>query len=110
MRKLRIPATSNTGGELKTRLALIRRSLKVNTTGMVAGKPTLMIDRMHCKQLAWEMREGYRWPEHRSEVRSDSEHPMDKDNHGVEALGRFMKGKYRSVVAGRTTVTNAKVG
>jgi hypothetical protein len=110
MRKLRIPATSNTGGELKTRLALIRRSLKLNTTGMVAGKPQLMIDRTHCKMLAWEMREGYRWPEHRSDIRSDSEHPMDKDNHGVEALGRFMKGKYRSVVAGRTRVSNAKVG
>jgi len=38
------------------------------------------------------MREGYRWPETRSEVRNDSEIPLDKDNHGPEALGRFFKG------------------
>jgi hypothetical protein len=104
MRKLRIPATTNTGGELKTRLALIRRALKVRD-----GRPQLMVDRQ-CTKLAWELREGYRWPEHKSDVRSDSENPMDKDNHGVEALGRFFRGMYRTAVPGRTTVTNARVG
>jgi hypothetical protein len=94
---LSIPAMKNTGGELKTRLALIRQALKTKPEHVPEGhpdrKPNLFIDRS-CETLAWEMREGYRWPETRSEVRSDSEHPMDKDNHGTEALGRFMRGYF----------------
>jgi hypothetical protein len=115
-RELRIPAARNTGGELKTRLALIRRSLKVNNDflpdGHDAKRPNLMIDRDHCVTLAWEMREGYKWPEHRTEqMRSDSENPLDKDNHGIEALGRFYKGHYRAPgTASRTHVSVAKVG
>jgi hypothetical protein len=94
---LKIPAMKNTGGELKTRLALIRQALKTKPEHVPVGhpdrQPGLFIDRS-CETLAWEMREGYRWPETRSEVRSDSEHPMDKDNHGTEALGRFMRGYF----------------
>jgi len=109
MRKLRIPAMMHTGGELKTRLALIRRSLKINQAGAYAGQPQLQIDRS-CTKLAWEMREGYRWPEHKSEVRSDSENPLDKDNHGTEAFGRFMRGRFRSVNEGKTTLSRARMG
>lgn len=98
VRELRIPANKNTGGALKTRLGLIRRSLKVQNQHLPIGdserRPRLMIDRTHCKTLAWEMREGYKWPEHKSEQRNDSENPMDKDNHGTEALGRFFRGHY----------------
>jgi hypothetical protein len=98
-RKLRIPAYGNTGGEIKNRLALIRRALKVRNVDLPVGHPdrfpTLQIDRS-CTMLAWEMREGYKWPEHRSDIRSDSENPMDKDNHGIEALGRFFRGMYHS--------------
>lgn len=94
---LKIAPKKNTGGELKTRLSLIRQSLKEKNTHLPYGHrdrvPTLKIDRS-CVQLAWEMREGYRWPEHRSEITSDSEHPLDKDNHGVEALGRFFRGHF----------------
>jgi len=98
-RKLRVPAAKNTGGEIKTRLALIRRALKVKNQHLPLGHvdrvPTLMIDRTHCQTLAWEMREGYKWPERKSDVqRSDSENPVDKDNHGVEALGRFFRGYF----------------
>lgn len=113
--QLRIPAQGNTGGELKTRLALIRRKLKVPAAlqhleeGHPDRKPGMVIDRS-CKMLSWEMREGYRWPEHRSEVHSDSEHPLDKDNHFCEALGRFFKGYYG--ISGRSSsrVRQAKVG
>jgi len=113
-RKLRIPAYGNTGGEIKTRLALIRRALKVRNLDLPVGHaeraPTLMIDRS-CKSLAWEMREGYKWPEHRSEVKSDSENPMDKDNHGVEALGRFFRGMYRAPAEdGGSFVLTAQMG
>lgn len=107
-RKLRIPAARNTGGELRTRLALIRRALKTQNEHLHDGHPfrtpQLMIDRTNCTELAWEMREGYKWPERKSEIRSDSENPQDKDNHGVEALGRFFRGFFRAPEAGRTTV------
>lgn len=116
-RLLRIPSARNTGGELKTRLSMIRRALKVNNAdilpdGHPAKRPTLMIDRNRCKQLAWEMREGYKWPEKRSEqMRSESENPVDKDNHGVEALGRFFRGHYKAFGASsRSSVSKAKVG
>lgn len=97
-RKLRVQANKNTGGEIKIRLALIRRALKTKNRHLPIGdperRPTLMIDRTHCQKLIWEMREGYKWPEHKSEQRSDSENPLDKDNHGVEALGRFFRGHF----------------
>lgn len=106
-RSLRIPAHYNTGGPLKNRLTLIRTALKGQLPN---GYRKLMIDRS-CTQLAWEMREGYKWPEHRSDVTSDSENPMDKDNHGVEALGRFFRGKYRAPAAdGGSFQTSAQVG
>lgn len=106
-RELRIQAHMNTGGRLKNRLTLIRMALKGYAT---TGTRRLMIDRS-CTQLAWEMREGYKWPEHRSQVSSDSEEPMDKDNHGVEALGRFFRGKYTAPAAeGGSFQTMARVG
>jgi hypothetical protein len=58
------------------------------------------------------MAEGYKWPEHRSEVTSEKEHPMDKDNHSVEALGRFMRGYYGmpGQRKARSRVSTAKMG
>lgn len=86
---------ANTGGEIKTRDGLVRSALKLRPSHLPDGhpekKPQLVVDRS-CTKLAWEMRTGYRWPENKSEVKSDSETPMDKDNHGPEALGRFYKG------------------
>jgi hypothetical protein len=109
VRKLRINATKNTGGSIKVRLALIRRSLK-RRVAAAGNVPELMVDRTRCPMLAWEMREGYKWPEHKSEIHSDSENPLDKDNHGVEALGRFFKGFFRSVGGDTTEVTTANMG
>lgn len=94
---LRIEANKNTGGELKLRLSFIRRALKQRIPQAGVDVPGLQIDRKNCKMLAWEMREGYRWPEHKSEVHSQSENPLDKDNHGTEALGRFFRGYYRTL-------------
>lgn len=103
-RKLRIPAHKNTGGEIKIRLALIRKAMKVQNLHLPVGdterRPRLMIDRTHCETLIWEMREGYKWPEKKSDQRSDSENPLDKDNHGVEALGRFFRGYFGKSGAG----------
>lgn len=96
-RTLDKPTMVGTGGELKTRLAMIRSALKLRPAHLPDGhpdkKPQLFIDRS-CDKLIWEMREGYRWPEKRGDqdTKNDSELPMDKDNHGPEALGRFYKG------------------
>ena len=94
-RHLGVPTRNNTGGELKVRLSMIRSALKLRPEALPDDhpdkKPGLMVDKS-CSMLIWEMREGYRWPERGSEVRNDSELPLDKDNHGVEALGRFYKG------------------
>jgi hypothetical protein len=97
-RHLGVAPRTNTGGEIGTRLALIRRKLKTYPAHIPLEdqRPGLYVDRS-CTALAWEMREGYRWPEHKSEVRSDSENPLDRDNHGPEALGRFMKGYFEVV-------------
>lgn len=95
-RILKVNTKANTGGELKTRLALIRSALKPRPEHLPDGHPDkksqIQFDRS-CQKLAWEMREGYRWPENKSDsIRNDSEMPMDKNNHGPEALGRFFKG------------------
>lgn len=97
-RMLRVPARLSTGGPLKDRLTLIRSALKTRPLHVPEEqrKPSLYVDRS-CTRLAWECREGYRWPQHKSETTNDSELPMDKDNHGPEALGRFFKG-YHTVV------------
>lgn len=97
VRAFKKPNRGGTGGELKTRLSLIRQKLKQGPSHLPEGHPDLhpgmYVDRS-CQMLAWEMREGYKWPEHRSEITSEKEHPLDKDNHGTEAFGRFMKGYY----------------
>lgn len=94
-RILKKPAGGPTGGELKHRLALIRRSLKTypDHAPIEQQEPYLRVDR-GCEQFAWEMREGYRWPERKSEIKNDSENPIPKNDHGPEALGRFMRGYY----------------
>jgi len=93
-RHLGVPTRANTGGEIKLRLQLIRSALKRRPEHLPDNHPEklpmLMVDRS-CERLIWEMREGYRWPESRGEKNS-SEIPMDDNNHGPEALGRFYKG------------------
>lgn len=110
------PSRGDTGGTINDRVALIRRHLKIQNQhleeGHVDRKPKLFIDRS-CTQLIWEIQEGWRWPAHKSETKSDSEIPMDKDNHGPEALGRFFKGymtKRPSSKANSARQRKAKIG
>ena len=95
-RHLGIPFVKNTGGEISTRNAMIRTRLKPRPEHAPPEEQQAMIvvDKDRCPQLAWEMREGYRWPETKSEARNSSEVPMDKDNHGPEALSRFIYGYF----------------
>jgi hypothetical protein len=97
-RHWRLHSRGNTGGEISQRIRLMRHGLRRLTPerdDIPDGEkwPGLVVDRS-CGMLQWEMREGWRWPEHRSEVKNDSENPLDKDNHGPEALGRFMRGYF----------------
>ena len=100
-RKTGIPFAGNTGGELKTRLSMIRQRLKPRPENApVEEQQAVITVDESCTMLIWEMEEGYRWPEHKSEIRNEDENPLDKDNHGPEALGRFIRGYY--------TVTDSK--
>jgi hypothetical protein len=108
MRLLRKEGWGNTGGERNTRDMLIRDALKRRPAHAPISlqKPGLYVDRRRCPNLAWEMREGYRWPVRKEDaVKSESEKPMDKDNHGVEALGRFFKGHLGQITETRTEGT-----
>ena len=92
---LRIQANSGTGGEKKWRLELIRQHLKLlpEHVPIEQRQPRLFIDRS-CHDLIWEMNE-YRYPETKEEAqKSQPEEPMDKDDHGPEALGRFFRGHF----------------
>jgi hypothetical protein len=100
-RKLGRPMRTNTGGEINDRDRMTNNLLKPKG---IEHRPGLLFDKGRCNRytgngqpgtpnsLAWEMRTGYRWPENKSETKNASENPLDKDNHGPEALGRFVKG------------------
>lgn len=115
-KKLRMKANTSTGGELKWRLELIRQHLKVQHKDLEEGHPErapkLLIDRS-CKGLIYEMGE-YRFPDNKSEIKPNREEPMDKDDHGPEALGRFMRGYFGPPQGNngksRASVRKARVG
>jgi hypothetical protein len=100
--KLKRPMRNNTGGTIQTRNRMIRDRLKPKPDHAPPElqQAEIVVDIARCPKLAWEMREGYRWPEHKNEMTNESENPMDKDNHGPEALSRFIYG-YFSVVGGK---------
>ena len=109
-KKLRIPFDSNTGGELKWRLELIRQALRVLPEHGPEDmkQPRLLIDRS-CQELIREMQD-YRYPETKEEQsRSEPEKPMDKDDHGPEALGRFFRGYFGGPGEDTTTQTRSRV-
>lgn len=106
--ELHIPARGGTGGLIRVRLELMWQLLKIpkGLEHLPDGHPEkvsrIFFDRKLTQDLCWEMREGYRWPEHRDEVvRSTDENPLDKDDHGPEALGRFCKGYFGRTVKAR---------
>lgn len=112
-RKLLRPIATNTGGEIVERDRLTNSLLKRRPTYLPDDhpekKPQMVFNRDTTVQLAWEMRTGYRWPEHRSETKNASENPMDKDNHGPEALGRFAKGHMAGKMETTRTARQSKI-
>jgi hypothetical protein len=114
-KRLRLKSSTATGGELKWRLELIRQRLQVGPQHAKPEdqKPKLFIDRS-CKELIREMQD-YRYPETKEEQSKENpEKPLDKDDHGPEALGRFMRGYFGAPGAdgtnNRARVTKAKLG
>lgn len=113
-RKLRIKAGTGTGGELTTRINLIRKWLRTGPTYLEPGDenrlPKLFIDSRRCPNLVREMQD-YRYPENKSEIRDNSELPVKKDDHTPEALGRMMVSRFgKSIISGRSRISTAAVG
>lgn len=109
--RLRVPVRA---GELKARLDLIRLALKnyvrdetfydpedPSTTGKSIKdlRPQLMFD-IKCPRTIHDFSE-YRYPDTTEQSKGEIstkrfESPMKKDDHGPEALGRFMAGLYHA--------------
>lgn len=103
--RLKITAAGGTGGELNIRINLIRQALRkgridYNATGLTEGnadtwRPQLMIDRS-CTGLRADML-AYRYPERKEDAetsRDRFELPLKRDDHGPEALGRGLVGRF----------------
>lgn len=100
--RLRLRTMGNTGGELKTRLELIRKWLKDENDHLpydhVDRIPRLTVD-PQCKNMIKEMGE-YRYPETKNEATESPEHPLKKYDHTPEALGRLMRGHFGEEAVG----------
>jgi hypothetical protein len=96
-KRLRVPFNKDTGGKLRDRLSYIGQALRKRPEHLPDEhpdkQPKLFIDRS-CSGLIWEMGDGYRYPDTRDVARKNPEEPLDKDNHGPEALGRFYRGHF----------------
>lgn len=112
---LRKPFGGGTGGELTTRLEMIRRALRVPKglqhlpEGHPERIPKLLIDR-RCTETIREMND-YRYPKSAEEAAASGknapEAPMKKDDHAPEALGRFFAGHFGRADRGGTRIRNA---
>lgn len=129
-RKAGLPATARagTGGELKARLDLIRLCLKNYVHDTIVydpddeathgrfddWRPQMLFD-IKCPRTIHDMSE-YRYPDTAEQTKGEIstkrfELPMKKDDHGPEALGRFLAGLYHAPdnrFTGGTKVSRAK--
>lgn len=91
----RVPILGGTGGLLKERIDAIELRLKDKNAHLEYDNPErvpwLLFDNS-CTNARREM-DAYRWPDKRQDKdKNKKDHPLDKDNHVPEALGRFMAG------------------
>lgn len=109
--KFRVRAMGGTGGELKDRIALIRKWLEVPNSHLPFDHPErlpkLRVDR-HCTNLIREM-DAYRYPNEKQDGKENVEKPLKKDDHAPEALSRFFKGYFGAAPVG-ARVRKARVG
>lgn len=111
----KVPASGGTGGELKPRLQAIELALRVKNRHLPYGHPErlprLRVDRS-CKELIKEM-DAYSWPDKRTSATDKrinskkSDRPLDKNDHGPEALGRWFAGHLG--VGGTARISDARV-
>ena len=122
--KLRVQSAGGTGGELNIRLNLIRQALRkgrvdyqateLSDSNADTWRPQLMFDRK-CTRTRADMM-AYRYPEQKEDGETSvprMELPMKKDDHGPEALGRFMMGFFGAgslLGSGGTKVRRANMG
>jgi hypothetical protein len=113
---LKIRGARHTGGDLDTRLRLIRAALKVRHPELPdehpLRKPKLLINRK-CTNTIREFNE-YRYPKSVSEAAEAEklktnvpEKPMKKDDHTPEALGRLFAGMFTPPERGRSRTSTA---
>jgi hypothetical protein len=96
-RHLKKRANPATGGELNIRLRYIREALKDRNTHLSEDDPErhpkLLFSR-RCVNTIREMQD-YKYPDtSRDQKRNPRDMPVDKDNHGPEALGRYFRGRF----------------
>jgi len=97
---LKVRAAGGTGGELNSRLRLVRAALKYRNSHLPEDdperRPRLLVNR-RCINTIREMND-YRYPKSAQEAaelgREITEKPMKKDDHCPEALGRFFIGYF----------------
>ena len=122
--RLKAQSMGGTGGELNMRINLIRQALRkgrldygaseLSDSNADVWRPQLMFDRK-CKRTLADM-EAYRYPERKedAELSADRfEKPLKVDDHGPEALGRFMMGFFgpnSMLGVGGTRVKKANMG
>lgn len=120
--KLKVQAMGGTGGELNMRINLIRQALRkgrrdygaLTDDNSEVWRPQLMFDRK-CVRTRADML-AYRYPERKEDAETSvprMELPMKRDDHGPEALGRFMMGFFgpQSMLGvGGTRVKKANMG
>ena len=99
MRKLRVQSRPHTGGPIKYRIDAIRKKLKMSHPDrpMDEDRPFLMFDRS-CTNTINDFLE-YRYPDAptKDPEKNAVENPMKKNDHGPEALGRFMAGYFGTI-------------
>lgn len=90
----KVPIHGGTGGLLKDRLNAIMAALKPRNAHLPwdhpERTPTILVD-TSCFEMRREM-DAYSWPDRRSGNQTQTDQPLDKDNHCPEALGRFFAG------------------
>lgn len=105
--ELKVKPKGGTGGELSIRLNLIRKALKrgiIDNYGVLRGntpgrsyRPQMMFD-LKCTRTIDDF-EKYRYGEEKNDGKQETsterfENPLKIDDHGPEAVGRFMAGRF----------------
>lgn len=112
--KLFINPVGGTGGELNLRIRAIRQALKVRNPhlpwGHIDRTPRLLVNR-RCTNTIREFN-AYRYPATKEESSNNPpENPLKKDDHTLEALGRFFAGRFAHTAPDRATrVSSAGYG